>query len=153
QRSKEAVPHFQAAIRLIPEGQQPDYLTKQYHALANLGESYLKMGLLDSAIHYSVLSSKAAADMNKPRAKASAQTNIAEAYLLKNDLSKAIGIGMDGYNQMKDTDHRDLIQSFCNTLMHAYEKKQLKDSLNYWMNVGLTENGNPLNTDLSRTGF
>ncbi len=153
QRSEEAIPHFQAAIRLIPESQQPNYLTKQYHALANLGESYLKIGLLDSAIHYSVLSSKAAADMNKTRAKASAQTNIAEAYLLKNDLSKAIEIGVDGYNQVRYTDHRDLIQSFCNTLMHAYEKKQLKDSLNYWMNVGLSENVNPLNTDLSRTGF
>lgn len=153
QRSKEAIPHFQAAIQLIPDGQQPDYLSKQYHAMANLGESYLKIGLLDSAIHYSVLSSKAAADMHKARAKASAQTNIAEAYLLKNDLPRAIDIGIDGYNQVKDTDHRDLIQSFCNTLMHAYEKKQLNDSLNYWMNVGLTENTNPLNTDLSRTGF
>jgi len=153
QRSKEAIPHFQAAIQLIPEGQQPEYLTKQYHALANLGESYLKIGLLDSAIHYSVRSIEAAESLNKARGKASAQTNIAEAYLLKNDLSQSIAIATDGYNLVKDSDHRDLIQSFCTTLMHAYEKKKLNDSLNYWMNVGLAENVNPLNTDLSRNGF
>lgn len=153
QRSKEAIPQFQAAIRLIPEGQQADYLTKRYHALANLGESYLKIGLLDSVIYYSARSSHAAEALNKVRGKASAQTNIAEAYLLKNDLPRSIAFAIDGYNQVKDTDHRDLIQSFCNTLMRVYEKKQLNDSLNYWMNVGLDENVNPLNTDLSRTGF
>jgi len=152
-RSEEAIPHFQTAIRLIPAGQQPDYLSKQYHALANLGESYLRVGLLDSTIYYAEISSKAAEAMGKSRGKASAQTNIAEAYLLKNDLTKAIAIAKDGYNLVKDTDHRDLIQFFCTTLMHAYAKKAQKDSLDFWMQIGLAENSNQLNTDLSRVSF
>ncbi len=90
---------------------------------------------------------------NRERGLALAQANIAEAFLLKEDYTKATSIAMQGYEDVKESSHRDVVQVFCMVLMSIYEQISLPDSVNHWMNIGLVENGNSLNTDLSRIGF
>jgi signal transduction histidine kinase len=153
ERSQEAVPHFVSASQLIPQEVHQDFLSQHYHATGNLGECYLKLNMPDSAIHYSLLSGEEAALRNIERGSSLAQANIAEAYLRKMELDKSIAIARKGYESINKSVHRDVVQVFCNVLMQAYTQKQLHDSVNHWMNIGLRENDNPLNTDLSRVTF
>jgi two-component system sensor histidine kinase UhpB len=152
-RSREAVAHFLEAYRLIPPEANDEFMSLSYHAAGNLGECYLKLNKPDSAIYYSLISGEDAKQRGRIRGTALAQANIAEAYLIAKDYPRAIRIAQQGYELIKDSYHRDVVQVFCNVLMNAYTKENLNDSVYHWMQVGLTENDNELNTDLSRITF
>lgn len=152
-RHNEAIHHFKKAADLISPNEKNDFLSQRYHALGNLGETYLKINKPDSAIFYSELSLVEAQLKNKERGIALARYNIAEAEVLRNNLHEATSKATQGFNFIKNSVHRDVVQFFCTTLMKIYSLKNDKDSINYWLNIGLAENENALNTDLSRLTF
>lgn len=152
-RHQEAIYHFKQAAEFISPNETNDYLSQKYHAYGNLGECYLKLNEPDSAIIYSLKSLEEASTKKKERGIALAQYNIAEAEILKGNLTKAASIAKEGYNYISNTQHRDVVQYFCATLMKIYTLDNKSDSVNYWLNLGLEENKNPFNTDLSRLTY
>jgi two-component system sensor histidine kinase UhpB len=152
-RYQEAVSHFKIASSLISSEEKSDFLSQKYHALGNLGECYLKLNKPDSTIFYSLISLDEAQKRDKVRGVGFAKFNMAEAYILKSDFEHAKQMALEGYMLVKDTPHRDVIQYLCSSFMEVYSQTENDDSLNYWMQIGLAENENPLNTDLSRMMF
>jgi signal transduction histidine kinase len=152
-RLEEATEHLHRAVNLIAKNHQNQYLSFQYHALANLGESYLKRKMPDEALLYSRLSIDEAQNKVRQRGVAIAHWNIAEAYVLKSKPDSTISIALKGLSLVNNSPHRDVVQTFCATLMQAYEQKHVPDSIYSWMNKGLAENSDPLNTDFSRILF
>jgi signal transduction histidine kinase len=152
-RLEEASQHLHKAVELIPKNHHNEYLSFQYHALANLGESYLKRKMPDEALLYSRLSIDEAQKEGRTRGVAIAYWNIAEAFGLKSKPDSTIAIALKGLTLVIHSPHRDVVQIFCATLMEAYQQKHLPDSVYSWMNKGLAENSDALNTDFSRILF
>jgi signal transduction histidine kinase len=152
-RLEEASQHLHKAVELIPKNHHNEYLSFQYHALANLGESYLKRKMPDEALLYSRLSIDEAQNEGRTRGVAIAYWNIAEAFGLKSKPDSTIAIALRGLTLVSHSPHRDVVQTFCATLMEAYQQKHLPDSVYSWMNKGLAENSDALNTDFSRILF
>jgi len=153
ERYTDALDHLKIAARLIPADHTNEYLAFQYHALENLGECFLKTGVADSALIYSINSIPEAERRGRTRGVALAYQNIAEARLALSDPHSARDYGMKGIDLVKDSQHRDVIQVLCATLMKAYEALHDNDSIYVWMDYGLSKNVDPLNTDFSRVMF
>lgn len=149
----EAKPHFLRSVKFLQTPRQSSALSSTYHALGNLGECYLKLGMPDSAIYYSEKSGAIAQNISNVRAVALANANIAEAYIQKQDWRRAIQIAEKGFESMQNTDSRDVVQIFCMVLMKANSLAGKLDMQESWMQLGLNENDNPLNNDLSRISF
>ncbi|MFM9984607.1 MAG: histidine kinase [Flavobacteriales bacterium] len=152
-RDEEALPHFRVAIDLISPYHTNDWLAFRYHALANMGECLLKMEEPDSAIYYSTSSIEESERRGRMRGAALARWNIAEALILKQKIPQAKQEANTGLRLVLGSPHHDVIQSLCGTLMKVSSALGDADSVYYWMNIGLSENSHPLNTDLSRIQF
>lgn len=152
-RNDEALPHFKTAAKLISPYHENKWLSFQYHALGNIGECFLKLNSPDSAIYYSTLSIEEAQRRGRSRGTALAKWNIAEAMLLQNNLKGSKEEAASGLYSVLSSPHHDVIQSLCGTLMKISYAVGDVDSVYYWMEMGLAENSNSLNTDLSRIQF
>lgn len=152
-RNSEALEHFKLAVKLIPLGHENEFLSFNYHALSNLGECFLKLNQPDSAIYYSEMSTDEARMRGRNRGVSLAYWNMAEAWLLKNDPERASSFSKTGFNLVDQSVHRDVVQLHCSTFMRIYELQGKQDSIDFWLQKGLNENLNPLNTDLSRILF
>jgi signal transduction histidine kinase len=152
-RKEEALGHLRSATLLLPSGHSNDYLAFQYHALGNLGECFMGLDLPDSALYYSSLSMPEAQRRGRNRGVALAYWNSAEAWLLKGDPHRARDYCLTGVALVQESPHRDVVQTLCTTLMKVYQVMNRTDSVYAWMDHGLVENANPLNTDFSRILF
>lgn len=150
---KDAIGHFERAVNLIPAGHINTYLAYKYHANANLAECFLKVNEPDSAIYYSKASFEEAYIRQKKRGTSLATWNIAEAHILKKELREAINLLLTELSEIDQSSHRDVVQMYDCSLMKVYDLLNMKDSSIFWMNNGLKEMDNPLNTDLSRKDF
>lgn len=152
-RTDEALEHLRKAVALLPKYHSNGYLSYNYHAVANIGECFLKMHLPDSAISYSELSLQEADSLGKERGLALAIWNIAEARLIQGRTADALTEARKGLTLVNATPHRDVIQIFHSTMMRAFELSGNRDSALHYLERGLVENENPLNTDFSRLEF
>lgn len=153
QRNEEALEHLRSGSRLLPYNHHNEFLAFQYHALSNLGECFFKLLQPDSAIYYSEKAIAEARELGRNRGVALAYWNIGEAWLEKKDTEKAGDYCRMGYDLVANSQHRDVVQMICATYMKVYRLKENTDSLNLWLERGLAENLNPLNTDFSRITF
>ncbi len=152
-RNSESLEHLKRAMKLIPQGHSNDFVAYNYHVLSNIGECFLKLNQPDSAILYSERSTFEAHERGRSRGVALAHWNISEAWLFKKDPEKAALHCMLGYDLVKESVQRDVVQLLCSSFMRIYELKANPDSIHYWLRKGLDENLNPLSTDLSRILF
>lgn len=152
-KEKDAIKHFQNAIKLLPPGHNNSFLAFQYHAYANLGECYLRINEPDSTIVYASASIAEAEMRGRTRGVALARWALAEAFLSKNEIAECIVTVQGALELVKNTVHRDVIQTLDCTMMKCYQKKNLPDSAYHWMKSGLEEMDHPLNTDFSRKEF
>lgn len=152
-RNNEAIDHFRLGLSLIPSDHTNSYLAFQYHAYGNLAECYLKLNMPDSVFYYAQLSMPEAARKKKDRGLAIANWNIAESWLIKNELDSAYKYALSGLNLVKDSPHRDIVQTCCITLMKVANGKNMPKEVYYWLEQGRIENDNSLNTDFSRVLF
>jgi tetratricopeptide (TPR) repeat protein len=152
-RTKEALVHLRRAVRLLPRYHGNGYLSFNYHAIANIGECFIRLQMPDSAIAYSMLSLQEADSLGKERGLAIAIWNIAEARLMQGRPDEALREARKGKTIVKHSPHRDVVQIFCSTMMRAHSALHQPDSALYMLSEGLKENGDPLNTDFSRMEF
>jgi signal transduction histidine kinase len=149
----EALVHFRRAIPLIPPDHQCDYLSYRYQVLANAGESFLKKHMPDSAFHYSRLGLDEARARKKVRGEAIIDWMMAEAWVEKGNYDSALVYTRDGLHLAETTAHRDLVLTLYTTYMKIYEAKEMRDSVFHWIDFGMRELQNPLNTDYARSQF
>lgn len=152
-RTEDALEHLRKAVVLLPKYHGNGYLSYNYHAVANIGECFLKMQLPDSAIAYSELSLQEADSLGKERGLALAIWNIAEARLIQGNTDESLTEARKGLRLVNATPHRDVIQIFHSTMMRAFEISGHRDSALFYLEQGLSENENALNTDFSRLEF
>jgi signal transduction histidine kinase len=152
-RPQEALIHLREAVRLLPRYHGNGYLSFNYHAVANIGECFIRLQLPDSAIAYSMLSLEEADSLGKERGLAIAVWNIAEARLLQNKPDRAIIESRKGVSIVELSAHRDVVQIFYSTLMRAYHQLGMRDSVLHYLELGLRENTDMRNTDFSRMEF
>lgn len=152
-RTKEALVHLRRAVRLLPRYHGNGYLSFNYHAIANIGECFIRLHMPDSAIAYSMLSLQEADSLGKERGLAIAIWNIAEARLMQGKPDEALREARKGKTIVKHSPHRDVVQIFCSTMMRAHSALHQPDSALYMLSEGLKENSDPLNTDFSRMEF
>lgn len=152
-RNEEAIPYFRKAISHIPDDMRNEWLSRRYHAFGNLAEAFMKLGNGDSTIYYGTQSLKGATDNNRHRGMGIAYWLIAEGYILKQNVRDAIANAGIAYDLVRNEPHRDVLQSACAAFMKAYVQSGKKDSALYWMEIGLAENENSMNTDFSKLWF
>lgn len=152
-RDKEAIPHLKLAATLLPKNHGKGYLALQYHAHSNLGECYLKLDKLDSAIYYSELAIPEATFYERVRGIALAEWNIGEALIEQNKLNDAETRLSHALNIIENTVHIDVAQTLCSSLMKLEAAKANSEKSMFWLEKGLEKGKNQLNTDLSRINF
>lgn len=152
-RTDEALVHLRKAVVLLPKYHGNGYLSFNYHAIANIGECFLRLQMPDSAISYSIHSLEEADSLGKERGLAIAIWNISEARLMQGQADIALTEARKGLQIVYDSPHRDVVQIFHSTLMRAFERSGNRDSALHYLDRGLEENTNPLNTDFSRMEF
>ena len=153
QRYREAIPHFSHAARLLPDLHGNEFLSFRYHALANHGECLVKLNMPDSAMRLSRESIRLARMAGRDRGVALGHWNIAEAWLLRNEPDSAVAIGYRALEIVYQSPHRDAVQVICATLMKAASSRNQFTEALAWMERGMIEMDNPLNTDLTRIQF
>lgn len=152
-RYREAIPHFTRSAKLLPDLHSNEFLSFRYHALANHGECMVRLNQPDSAIQLSKESIRLAQLAGRIRGEALGYWNIAEAWLLRNQPDSAEAVSARALRIVDQSPHRDAVQVVCATLMKAASaRNQLKDAL-MWMERGMLEMENPLNTDFTRIQF
>jgi len=152
-RYDDALRHLRKAVRLIPRYHGNGFLSFNYQAIANIGECFLLLGQPDSVVAYSMQSLDEAEALGKQRGLGIAYWNLAEAYLLLNNLEQATKYARLGLQVVADSPHRDVIQILYASQMRIHENAGNRDSAYIYLALGLGENDNPLNTDYSRTDF
>ncbi|GAA4308360.1 hypothetical protein GCM10023149_02260 [Mucilaginibacter gynuensis] len=92
-RLPEAVKYYKKGLRYT---RQPPYsrpyieLSKPHHIFGNLAEAYEKLKMPDSAVFYARLSLRKAEEIKSERGTATANLNLASAYLLKQKTDSAL---------------------------------------------------------------
>jgi two-component system, NarL family, sensor histidine kinase UhpB len=152
-KTDEALIHLRKAVQLLPKYHGNSYLSFNYHAVANIGECFIRLQMPDSAIIYSSLSLEEADSLGKERGLAIALWNISEALLMQGRADAAISKALEGIGTVQHTNHRDVVQIFCSTMMRAHETLGSRDSALHYLQLGLKENEDVLNTDFSRLEF
>ena len=152
-RNEEAIKHLKKATELLPKYHDKSYLAFQYHALTNLGECYLKLNKLDSAIYFSEQAIPEAKHYQRVRGIALAEWTISEALILQNHLDEADIRLKHALTIVEATVHFDVTQTICSSLMKLEANRfNAKDAM-AWMEKGIEVGKNELNTDLSRINF
>lgn len=152
-RVEDALPYLRSAVNKLPQFHGNGFLSWNYQAIANIAECFLLLNNPDSVIAYSMLSLDEAEKLGRERGLGIAYWNLAEAYLIRGDLSSASIFSRKGLNVLENSPHRDVLQAHYATLMRNAEKRNLPDSALYFMDLGLKENTNEQNTDYSRSDF
>lgn len=152
-RDKEAIPHLKLAATLLPKNHGKGYLALQYHALSNLGECYLKLDQLDSAIYFSELAIPEATYYERVRGIALAEWNIGEALIKQNKLNDAEIRLSHALNIIENTVHIDVAQAVYSSLMKLEAAKANSKKSMFWLEKGIEKGKHELNTDLSRINF
>jgi signal transduction histidine kinase len=152
-RDQEAIPHFKKAISLLPKNHDQGYLAFQYHALSNLGECYLKLNKLDSAIYHSEQAIPEATYYERGRGIALAEWNIGEALILQKKLDEARARLMNAFRNVESTVHIDVAQTIFSSLMKLEASRNNIPASMSWLERGIEKGQNKLNTDLSRINF
>ncbi len=149
----EALIHFRRAIPLIPIDHTREYLSYRYQVLANAGECFLKMHIPDSAFYYAQLGMEEAQARGKVRGEAIISWMLAEAWLDKSESDSSMVNAHFGLAKVESTAHRDLVLTLYTTLMKCSNAAGKSDSVYHWMDMGMIELQNPLNTDYARSEF
>jgi signal transduction histidine kinase len=152
-RDQEAISHLKLAVELLPKNHGKGYLALQYHALSNLGECYLKLNKLDSAIYYSELAIPEAEYYQRARGIALAEWNIGEALIKQNKYDEAQKSLLHALSIIDNTVHFDVAQTIHSSLMKLEAAKLNSEEAMKWLQKGIEKGKNELNTDLSRINF
>jgi signal transduction histidine kinase len=148
----EALQHFRRAIAMLPH-HQFDYLSYRYQVLSNAAECFLKKEMPDSAFFYAQSGLEEARVLGKIRGEAIIGWTIAEAWLKKKEYNRALEELSKGLELIEHSQHRDLVLTMYTTLIRIYADSNKRKELFEWMERGLAELKNPLNTDYARSVF
>lgn len=149
----EALVHFRRAIPLIPIDHTCDYLSYRYQVLANAGECFLKKHEPDSAFHFARLGLTEARARGKERGEAIIYWMLAEAWLDKSVYDSSMVYSLRGIELVEETPHRDLVLTLYTTMMKCAARSGNRVNVLKWMDEGMIELQNPLNTDYARSEF
>jgi signal transduction histidine kinase len=132
---------------------QLDYLSYRYQILANAAECFLKLQMPDSAFVYASLGLVEARDLKRLRGEAIMHWTFAEAWFQRQSFDSAV-VSVGRALALVDTSiHRDLVLTLYTTNMRIYAALKNRDNLFNWMNRGMIELQNPMNTDYARSDF
>lgn len=130
-----------------------DYLSYRYQVLANAAECFLKLQMPDSAFLYAGMGMEETVQLNRIRGTAIIHWTFAEAWLQKQEYDSAGNSVIRALSLVDTTRHRDLVLALYTTNMRIYAALKNADELFIWMDRGLLELENPLNTDYARADF
>jgi two-component system sensor histidine kinase UhpB len=130
-----------------------DYLSYRYQVLANAAECFLKLQMPDSAFKYAGMGMEETVVLNRIRGTAIMHWTLAEAWLQKQEYDSAGQSVRLALSLIDTTTHRDLVLTLYTTNMRIYAALNRADEIFNWMNRGLSELENPMNTDYARTDF
>lgn len=147
-----ALEHFRNAIRRI-RPHSLDFLSYRYQVLANAAECFLKLQLPDSAFQYARLGLAETRSLNRLRGEAIIEWTMAEAWIQKEQYDSAQFAVNRALALVENSQHRDLVLTLYSTNMRLFAAMGNAESLFLWMDKGLTEIENPLNTDYARSEF
>jgi signal transduction histidine kinase len=148
----EALQHFRRASSLLPR-HQIDYLSYRYQVLSNAAECFLKKEMPDSAFVYAQSGLEEARVLGKIRGEAIIGWTLAEAWLKKKEYNQALNELQHALQLVEQSQHRDLVLTMYTTFMMIYEASNKRKELFDWMDRGLAELKNPMNTDYARSVF
>jgi signal transduction histidine kinase len=128
-----ALKHFRIAINLLPELENSNWLSNQFHVYNNMGEAFLKLNQPDSVTFNARKSLNICKKLQNKRGMVFAYWTLSEAMLQKNNPEKAIqladsGIALCGPNKIMDG-HLFLLASKINAASQLKNKSIIYSSL------------------------
>jgi len=151
-KHEDALSHFRRSTALT-KPHSLDYLSYGYQVLSNAAECFLKLNLPDSAFYYARRGNEEAVQLQKIRGQSIIHWTLAEAWLQKNQYDSARVEVNRGLQLVAESQHRDIVLTLYTTNMRIAQAKDDKEETFEWMNKGLDELKNPLNTDYARGDF
>lgn len=149
----QALPHFRNSLHHFPFEQANRFLAYRYHALANIGECFVKMQQADSALYYSELSRIEAERLNRYRGVAFALLNEAQVKEMRQDWDGARASLNLALQAVDTTNHRDVLQFLVAEQMKIALQTGVLDGLQNAFQIGLHEMESEWTTDYSRLEF
>jgi signal transduction histidine kinase len=149
---EDALSHFRRSTALT-KPHELDYLSYGYQVLSNAAECFLKLNQPDSAFYYVRRGYQEAVQLKKLRGQSIIHWTLAEALLQKNEFDSARAEVNQGLQLVAKSQHRDIVLTFYTTNMRIAQVEGDKEETFEWMNRGLEELKNPLNTDYARVDF
>jgi two-component system sensor histidine kinase UhpB len=132
---------------------QLDFLSYRYQVLANAAECFLKLQIPDSAFTYAEMGLEEVRELKRIRGEAIIYWTLAEAWLQKENYESA-ELSVSRALALVDTSgNRDLVLTLYTSEMRINAALRRKGELLKWMDLGLKEIENPLNTDYARSEF
>jgi signal transduction histidine kinase len=141
--------HFHTALKLLPNENNEIWLSRRYHVLGNLGESFLGFGNADSANIYARMSLDICRKEGNTRGMALACWNIAEAFLIKEMEDSANLYIRKGLNLCEDQKSLTDVKLF---LLSSSLKLKVNDNINA-LELGMETEKNPYASNFSRLEF
>jgi signal transduction histidine kinase len=132
---------------------QLDYLSYRYQVLANAAECFLKLEFPDSALVYAEMGLQEVRELKRIRGEAIIHWTFAETWIQKENFDSAQQSVSRALSLVDTTDNRDLVLTLYTSKMRIYAALNAKEELFRWMDKGLQELENPLNTDYARSDF
>ena len=149
---EDALSHFRKSTALT-KPHELDYLSYGYQVLSNAAECFLKLNQPDSAFYYVRRGYQEAVQLKKLRGQSIIHWTLAEAWLQKNEFDSARAEVNQGLQLVAKSQHRDIVLTFYTTNMRIAQVEGDREETFEWMNRGLEELKNPLNTDYARVDF
>jgi len=149
---EDALLHFRKSTSLT-KPHQIDYLSYGYQVLSNAAECFLKLNMPDSAFYYARRGYQEAVQLQKLRGQSIIHWTLAEAWLQMNQFDSARAEVNRGLQLVATSQHRDIVLILYSTNMRIAQAEGDEEETFEWMNKGLEELKNPLNTDYARGDF
>jgi signal transduction histidine kinase len=149
---EDALLHFRKSTSLT-KPHQLDYLSYGYQVLSNAAECFLKLNMPDSAFYYARRGYQEAVQLQKLRGQSIIHWTLAEAWLQMNQFDSARAEVNRGLQLVATSQHRDIVLILYSTNMRIAQAEGDEEETFEWMNKGLEELKNPLNTDYARGDF
>lgn len=148
-----ALTHFRKSLHHFPIPQTNRFLAYRYHVLANMGECFIKMNLLDSAMQYSAQSKIEAHALGRFRGVAFALLNETQVNVIQNHWDEARQSLTQAMQAVDTTNHRDVVLVLMAEEMRLAQHLGDTAALHTWCRKGLQEMESEWATDYARLEF
>jgi len=135
-RYPEARNYFSESANLLPESTDKRFFSQRYHALANLGETYLYLNQPDSAVFYSELAVADALQQNVSRGASFAYWSLAEGELMRNNITLAKQAALKAFEIIDTHQVLDVRVFMSMTMVKIYLAENNLDSAMYHWEQG-----------------